>query len=48
MSGAGKDIDGLSKEFSNKKRSRKAYTKKSKKVEDELFVKNAEINSFSE
>jgi hypothetical protein len=48
LSGTGKDIDGLSKEYSNKKRSRKAYTKKTKKVEDELLIKNAEINSFSE
>jgi len=37
----------LSKEFSNKKRSRKAYTKKSKKLEEEL-QKNADINSISE
>jgi hypothetical protein len=34
VSGNAKDSDTLSKEFSNKKRSRKAYTKKSKKIEE--------------
>lgn len=43
-----KDVDMSSKEFSNKKRSRKAYTKKSKKLEEELQQKNADINSISE
>jgi len=31
--------------LSSKKRSRKAYTKKSKKLEEELALKNAENNS---
>jgi len=30
----GNDVDGLSNQVSNKKRSRKAYTKKSKKLEE--------------
>lgn len=47
-SGNGKDTDALSKEFSNKKRSRKAYTKKNKKAEESQQIKSAEINSVSE
>ena len=47
-SGNSKDIDALSKEISTKKRSRKAYTKKNKKLEEDLQHRSAEINSISE
>lgn len=45
---SGKEIESQSKETSTKKRSRKAYTKKSKKLEEEAQLKAAEINSISE
>ena len=48
MSAYNRDTEPQSKEMSTKKRSRKAYTKKSKKLEEELQLKNAEINSISE
>jgi len=48
MSANGNDFDAQSKEVSTKKRSRKAYTKKTKKLEEELQTKNAEIASSSE
>lgn len=41
-------MDCQSKEQSTKKRSRKAYTKKTKKLEDEAQLREAEINSNSE
>ena len=48
MSANSKDFDCQSKEVSIKKRSRKAYTKKSKKLEEELQGKNMEMNSNSD
>lgn len=48
MSANGNDFDAQSKEVSTKKRSRKAYTKKTKKLEEEMQTKNAEIASSSE
>lgn len=45
ISANGKDFDAQNKEISTKKRSRKAYTKKSKKLEDELQQKNGDGNS---
>ena len=48
MSVNAKDTDVISKEYSGKKRSRKAYTKKNKKAEEELQLKNGEMNSVSE
>lgn len=38
-------MDTQSKDVSTKKRSRKAYTKKSKKLEEEIQMKNAECSS---
>ena len=46
MTGNVKDLENSSKELSTKKRSRKAYTKKSKKLEEEL--RGADIISYSE
>lgn len=48
MSANDNDFDNQSKEFSTKKRSRKAYTKKTKKLEEENQTKNYEIASSSE
>jgi hypothetical protein len=35
MSSSGKDFDSQNKEINTKKRSRKAYTKKNKKIDEE-------------
>jgi len=45
MSSSGKDFDCQNKEVSTKKRSRKAYTKKSKKMEEELQQRDGNSNS---
>jgi hypothetical protein len=48
MSVNGNDFDAQSKEVSTKKRSRKAYTKKTKKLEEEIHSRTVEIASSSE